>query len=79
MAERFVPSEPISETDEPNSPIVDKAPEGNAVGEKAFCVYKGKKYTPGSHICHEGWVYTCYVGGMWIKTGPECLNESEHG
>ncbi len=77
MVEKFVPSKPIGETGEPNSPIVDKASEGKTMEDRTFCAYNGKKYAPGAHICHEGWIYTCYSNGFWIKTGPECLTEDE--
>ena len=68
----FKPSEPIGETDQPDSPFLDSPGEetGRAKAE-ATCYYQGKQYKKGATICWGGKVHECGDNG-WINIGKKC-------
>jgi hypothetical protein len=54
--------------DEPTSPIV----EANAATE---CIYKNRRYSPGSVSCQNGTEYRCQNDGTWTATGAMCQGD----
>jgi hypothetical protein len=70
MAEEFVTSEPIGDSDEPNSPIYDEAPPEDslmAATGTGYCTLNGKKYKEGAQVCGNNHKYTCR-NGNWVMT-----------
>jgi hypothetical protein len=60
----FVPSAPIGETTDPDSPLVDAA--------RATCNWAGYVYSPGAQICAFGVLYTCQSNGTWHRDPGSC-------
>lgn len=71
----FVPSEPIGQSDRPDSPIidgqpaeVDPVPDGVPRAPAPTCVYAGLEYGPGAQVCVGSKRLQCF-GGNWIPAG----------
>jgi len=75
----YTPSEPIGNTSEPDSPVVDEPPPdmpapaaGVPMAPSATCTYGGQAYSVGSRVCMAGTVHECYANGQWHPTTDKC-------
>jgi len=70
----FKPSQPIGPTDEPDSPILDSAPdstESERTAAPVTCTYDFQSYGEGARICMTGKIHECTNRG-WVSTGKSC-------
>ncbi len=75
MSEKFISSDPIGKSAEPDSPKVESQASGVDDSARSntdsTCTYQGSSYSEGSRVCMEEEIFRC-TDGVWRKQFESC-------